>query len=48
MEHYCKIFNCDRRRGSYCCYYCLRKDRCKNPCLNGPDRCGEHKEEPKK
>jgi len=20
----CKIFNCDKRRGSYCCFYCER------------------------
>jgi hypothetical protein len=40
---YCKIFNCDRRRGSFCCADCgyKRIGNCKNPCLNGPERCGQ-------
>lgn len=38
----CKIFNCDRRRGSYCCADCgYREKNCKNPCLNHPSRCGQ-------
>ena len=40
-EHRCEIFNCDYRRGSYCCAYCWRKDVCRNPCQNGPERCGQ-------
>ena len=39
----CLIFNCDRRRGNFCCTDCDRKDtgRCQNPCLNSPERCGQ-------
>lgn len=39
----CKIFNCDRRRGSFCCADCgyQRRGSCKNHCLNGPERCGQ-------
>lgn len=40
----CAIFNCDRRRGSYCCADCPDRRKCKNPCLNGPERCGQVKE----
>lgn len=34
---------CDRRRGNVCCADCGFKSSgaCKNPCLNGPDRCGQ-------
>lgn len=44
----CKIFNCDRRRGSYCCADCGYKasGNCKNPCLNGPERCGQVDDRP--
>lgn len=44
-ERKCLIFNCDRRRGSYCCADCKDKKTCKNPCLNSPKRCGQVKEE---
>lgn len=39
----CKIFNCDRRRSSFCCADCgyRRSGNCKNPCKNGPERCGQ-------
>lgn len=39
----CMIFNCDRRRGNFCCADCgyKRSGNCKNPCLNGPKRCGQ-------
>lgn len=39
----CKIFNCDRRRGNFCCADCgfKRSGGCKNHCLNGPERCGQ-------
>ena len=41
----CKIFTCDRRRGNFCCADCgwacsSYRNRCKNPCLNDPERCG--------
>lgn len=35
----CKIFNCDRRRGSYCCYYCEKQVYCRNYCQNNPAVC---------
>ena len=36
-------YNCDRRRGSFCCADCgyKRSGNCKNPCLNGHMRCGQ-------
>lgn len=45
-KHYprrCKLFNCDRWRGNVCCADCgyKRSGSCKNPCLNGPMRCGQ-------
>lgn len=37
----CSIFNCDRRHGNFCCADCgYKTTNCKNPCLNGPERCG--------
>lgn len=41
----CKIFNCDKVRKSQCCAGCPRRSRCKNPCLNSPERCGQTREE---
>lgn len=40
----CSIFTCDRRRGNFCCADCgfnnsQLRNRCKNPCLNNPERC---------
>lgn len=46
-SHKCQIFHCDRRGDRYCCFYCERKKKCKNPCLNRPDRCGQAFEEGK-
>lgn len=42
-SRHCRIFNCDRRHGSFCCADCgyKRIGNCKNPCLNGPERCGQ-------
>ena len=39
----CKIFNCDRRHGSFCCADCgvRRCGGCRNPCLNSPEQCGQ-------
>lgn len=39
----CALFNCDRRHGNFCCQDCGYKKahKCKNPCLNGPERCGK-------
>lgn len=36
----CSIFNCDKRHGSYCCAECQERKECRNPCQNGPERCG--------
>lgn len=41
----CKIFNCDRRHGHYCCSHCEHKDGCKNRCLNSPERCRQSRPE---
>lgn len=40
----CRIFMCDRRRGAYCCRKCKDREKCKNPCLNSPERCGAYNE----
>jgi len=39
----CSLFNCDRRHGNICCQDCGYKKtrKCKNPRLNGPERCGQ-------
>ena len=41
----CKIFNCDKRHGHYCCAECPRRSRCKNPCQNSPGNCGQARPE---
>lgn len=50
----CQIFNCIYSRGikSLCCFYCTKKDNCRDPCLNDPAKCnkcvmpaGEHARE---
>ncbi len=43
----CKIFNCTRRHGNFCCADCGYKasGQCKNPCLNHPTRCGQERTE---
>lgn len=43
----CKIFNCDKRHGSYCYYRCPMKDRCSNKCKNDPHKCGQYVEKKK-
>lgn len=49
-SHMCRIFYCDMRRERYCCYFCERCEKCEFPCLNVPEKCGEHfiQEEAKK
>lgn len=34
----CEVFNCDKRHGNYCCYYCA--EHCSKRCLNNPNHCG--------
>lgn len=41
----CSIFNCDKKHMNQCCALCPDLGRCKNPCLNHPDRCGKLREE---
>ena len=38
----CQLFSCPRQRGvSYrCCFYCERKEKCADHCLNRPSECG--------
>lgn len=36
----CKIFNCDKKHGNYCCYYC--EIQCNNRCANDPALCGQY------
>ena len=40
----CTHFNCDHRRGNYCCFQCQKIGTCKNPCYNSPLKCGLAKE----
>ena len=37
---FCTRFHCDGRRDRYCCATCFYRERCLNPCLNHPSRCG--------
>lgn len=46
-QHKCEIFHCDKRGDRYCCFYCWKKDKCKNPCHNNPEKCGKAFEEKK-
>lgn len=39
MTRYCNIFYCDKRRDFICCAFCQSRGRCRNRCLNHPDRC---------
>jgi len=38
----CKIFSCPKLRGvSYkCCYFCEKREKCNDKCMNDPSRCG--------
>ena len=40
--HGCSRFHCDKHGDRYCCADCVerKRDRCRNPCLNDPSRCG--------
>lgn len=40
MTKECEIFNCDKKRGNYCCYYCEKQ--CDNRCINNPEKCGQY------
>lgn len=35
----CVLFYCDKKRRQLCCRDCTEK-RCRNKCLNSPDKCG--------
>ena len=36
----CEIFNCDKKHGNFCCFYCDKS--CSNRCMNSPDVCGQY------
>ena len=36
----CLLFNCDKKHKNQCCYFCDNRKKCKNPCLNNPQKCG--------
>lgn len=40
-KHRCDIFHCDKRGDRYCCFFCNNKEKCKNPCMNNPEKCGK-------
>ena len=35
----CSIFSCDKNHSNQCCATCLDKHKCRNHCLNSPDKC---------
>lgn len=37
----CQIFYCEYIKDRFCCAHCGHRHRCSNPCLNGPERCGQ-------
>lgn len=41
-SHMCALFFCDRKRERHCCTYCEDRDKCRNKCMNNPEKCGEH------
>lgn len=44
-QRMCSVFMCDHRGDRYCCQDCKYRKKCKNPCLNIPERCGLLQEE---
>lgn len=42
IVHMCEIFFCDKRGDRQCCFYCEWKKKCKNHCLNNPEKCGKY------
>ena len=36
----CLLFNCDKKHKHQCCYYCDGFEKCRNHCLNNPQKCG--------
>lgn len=46
----CSRFHCDKRGDRYCCADCVerQRDRCRNPCLNAPARCGLEDKRPRR
>ena len=48
----CKIFSCSRSSSgtvnNRCCFYCEKKEKCGDPCLNHPERCGQCVHPPEK
>lgn len=47
-ERGCMIFRCVRRREYACCADCWEREKCWNPCLNSPEKCGDAQEKPSK
>lgn len=41
-SHMCELFFCDRKRERHCCIYCTDVDKCRNRCMNNPEKCGKH------
>ena len=41
----CTIFTCIRAHSgtvnNRCCYFCEKKEKCRYPCLNDPEKCGK-------
>ena len=39
----CKIFTCPKSAHitAKCCFYCEKRDKCADPCMNHPEKCGQ-------
>lgn len=39
----CKIFTCPKSAHitAKCCYFCEKKEKCTDPCMNDPAKCGQ-------
>lgn len=42
IKYNCLIFKCGKRKYTedICCYNCSSKNKCKDYCLNEPEKCG--------
>lgn len=40
-QTFCQIFDCGKRGGNPCCCECHLREKCRDVCLNSPERCGQ-------
>lgn len=39
MNNRCDWFYCKKKGSNICCYYCDSRIKCRNDCLNNPNKC---------